>query len=93
MGDKKFKDFIIVTEKGVMSGEKDPSKILAMLMYAYLNVWNNDIGEIDVMKAGSKIVELLDEMMNEDDDEDEGEELTFLDVLNRLLVDDEDGEA
>ena len=83
---KKPKNFIIVTDDGVMgAGIKDPEVILATLLHAYLQVWNNDIFEIDIVKTGEKIVDMM-EAERRDDDEPDLEQL-----LKMLFEDDDNG--
>ena len=58
MGDNK--DFLIVTEKGIIgSGVSDANMVLSMLLHAYLNVWNKEIGEIDILESAKKIIDML----------------------------------
>ena len=57
------KDFIIVTDKGLIApNAKEPTEVMAQLMYAYLELWNDEMFEIDVVDAAEKIVALLGSM-------------------------------
>lgn len=87
---KKMKDFIIVTEDGVMgAGIKDSNVVLAMLLHAYLQVWNNDVFEIDILETGKKIVDLMEHAEQSDE-----EELDLEQLLKMLFgEDDDDGET
>ena len=82
-----MKDFIVVSEKGVVSGTDDPNKVMAMLMYAYQEVWNREVHEIDVMETAMKIMDLQQDTGKEDNDDDE---MTFMEALKYILGDDEE---
>lgn len=82
-----MKDFIIVSDKGVVSGMDDPNKVMAMLMSAYLEVWNREVHKIDVVETAMKIVDLLQDIGNSEKDDDE---MTFMEVLEYILGDDEE---
>ena len=74
------KDFIIVTDKGLIAPKaKEPTEVMAQLMYAYLELWNDEMFEIDVVDAAEKIVDLLGSMQlkkkGRDEIDDEIEEL------------------
>lgn len=82
---KKMKDFIIVTDDGVIgAGIKEPEVILAMLLHAYLQVWNNDIYEIDIVETGKKIVDMMEDERHDDDEPD------LEHLLKMLFEEDED---
>ena len=71
---KEKKQYLIVSEKGVIgSGIKNPDDVLAMLLFGYLSVWNEDKFKIDIFEAGKKIVDLM--MSLEQDDEPDLEDL------------------
>ena len=71
---KQKKQYLIVSEKGVIgSGIKNPDDVLAMLLFGYLSVWNEDKFKIDIFEAGKKIVDLM--MSLEQDDEPDLEDL------------------
>lgn len=71
---KEKKQYLIVSEKGVIgSGIKNPDDVLAMLLFGYLSVWNEDKFKIDICEAGKKIVDLM--MSLEQDDEPDLEDL------------------
>ena len=83
--------FLVVSDKGVVAnGMHNPSEVLEMLLCAYLEVWNRDIGEIDVEEAGIKICDMLAGMSAEEDDDD----ISLAEALARLFgEDDDDGET
>lgn len=87
MEKKEKKQYLIVSEKGVIgSGIKNPDDVLAMLLFGYLSVWNEDKFKIDIFEAGKKIVDL---MMNlgQDDEPD------LEDLLEMLFEEEDDGET
>ena len=74
MEKKEKKQYLIVSEKGVIgSGIKNPDDVLAMLLFGYLSVWNEDKFKIDIFEAGKKIVDLM--MSLGQDDEPDLEDL------------------
>lgn len=75
---KKIGPMLIVWEDGMLgTGEVQPPDAAFMLINALVNFWSDEMGEIDVGEAANKIVDLLIDMSegnDEDDDEDECED-------------------
>lgn len=87
MEKKEKKQYLIVSEKGVIgSGIKNPDDVLAMLLFGYLNVWNEDKFKIDIFEAGKKIVDLM-MSLGQDDEPD------LEDLLEMLFEEEDDGET
>lgn len=87
------KRFILVTDKGLM-GQKgmSSSEVMAMLLYAFLYSWNDDVHEIDILEAEEKILDLLEELGYEDSEEEEVAGYGFEDVMKYLLGEEDDAE-
>ena len=81
--EKKNENVIMVTDKGIIGTTKDTSMIIAMLMYAFLNVWDDNVFKIDIEEAGMKIVDLLNSMHKEEGDDDN--QVTFFDLISEIL--------
>ena len=68
---KKIGPMLIVWEDGMIgTGEVQPPDAAFMLINALVNFWSDEMGEIDVGEAANKIVDLLIDM-SEGNDEDE----------------------
>lgn len=74
----KIGPMLIVWEDGMLgTGEVQPPDAAFMLINALVNIWDREMGEIDVGEAANKIVDLLIDMSegnDDDDDEDECED-------------------
>lgn len=72
---KKIGPTLIVWEDGMIGTEEvQPPDAAFMLINALVNIWDREMGEIDIGEAANKIVDLLIDMSegnDEDDDEDE----------------------
>lgn len=91
MEDKKF---LILTDKGLIGvGRKDPKEIVATLLIALLNVWNDSINKIDTEEAGIKVIDLLGQLSAHGNDEEEEFGSDFLKALSYLFGDDDDGKT
>ena len=84
--------FVIVTENGV-AGSKGmkPDEVIAHLLYGFLRVWDDTTFSIDVVEAGKRILEVLEEM-REEEEEEEDYPLTAL-LLKLFAEEDKDGET
>lgn len=74
---KKIGPMLIVWEDGMIgTGEIQPPDAVFMLINALVNCWSDEMGEIDVGEAADKIVDLLIDMSegNDDDDDDDDED-------------------
>ena len=81
---KKHEPMLIVRDEGLISTQPmKPDDVIVMLLQALLNVWDQEIGEIDVEEAARGVIDFLGDLTIEnlrgedgdDDDEDEcGEE-------------------
>lgn len=73
--------FVLVTQNGIASKNMNRSSIMALLLYAYLEMWNEmSCYPVDIVDAATKVIELLAEM-----GDDEG------DVFEMFLGNDEEG--
>jgi hypothetical protein len=69
---KKIGPMLIVWEDGMIgTGEVQPPDAVFMLIKALVNFWNREMGEIDIGEAADKIVDLLIDMSEGNDDDDE----------------------
>ena len=85
MEDKKC---LILTDKGLIGiGKKDPKEIIATLLIALLNVWNDSMRKIDIDEAAEKVIDVL-EKLDEPGDEEEGFGEDFLKALSYLFGND-----
>lgn len=72
---KKIGPMLIVWEDGMIgTGEVQPPDAVFMLIKALVNFWNREMGEIDVGEAANKIVDLLIDMSEGNDDDDDEDE-------------------
>ena len=93
MKENKYENMVLITEKGVISGSKNPADVLARILFAYLSIWNDEIFEIDMEKAADKIVGAMKSLRKNKDGELEGQ-MSFEDILDMLFAgDDEDGKT
>jgi len=76
---KKHEPMLIVRDEGLISTQPmKPDDVIVMLLQALLNVWDQEIGKIDVADAAHDIIDLLgdltiENLRGDDDDEDECE--------------------
>lgn len=71
----KDNEFVVVTPNGIASENMDRGSTMALLLYAYLEMWNEMASHpVDTVEAATKIMELLAEM---DDDECDEFEMFF----------------
>ena len=62
------KKYLIVSEEGTIGvGIGNPDDVLALLLHAYLSVWNKEKFNIDVVKAGEKIIDMMMDFEQDDD--------------------------
>ena len=78
---KKHEPMLIVRDDGLISTQPmRPDDVIAMLLQALLNVWNQEIGEIDVAEASRDVIDFLGDLTIENlrgedgDDDDECED-------------------
>ena len=65
------KKYLIVSEEGTIGvGIGDPDNVLALLLHAYLSVWNKEKFNIDVVKVGEKIIDMMEDFRQDDSDID-----------------------
>ena len=100
---EKKKEFIVIGENGMFAGGiSDPSKVMAMLMLAYLEVWNKEVFPIkDYNKASEVLMNAMSSLKEEESefDPDDVDRLInatglmpeeFFEALEYLLSDDDD---
>lgn len=93
---KETKQFVVITDRGIMGRGMKADMVMARLLSGFLQVWNDEVFPVDVDKAGEKILAALEEMRPGDDDADEDEGDDLESMLRYLFGDDEDdadGEA
>ena len=56
------KEFILLTEKGILSKGIDKSEIPAWLLFAFLDYWSTKEFNIDINDASEKIIDMLYKM-------------------------------
>ena len=62
------REFILLTEKGIVTSRISPAGAMAMLLLAYLEMWDEHCFSIDITVASEKVLELLGRMDSEFDD-------------------------
>lgn len=87
---KKMKELILLTEDGIVASKgMNENDVLALLMYAFMKVWDREKFSIDFDKAQIEILKVLEKCeVKEEPDETK----SFLDVLAEMLGLDEDEE-
>ena len=83
------KEFILLTEKGILSKGIDKSDIPAWLLFAFLDYWSTKEFYIDIDDATEKIIDMLYKMKKTK--EEDGVK-SFCNAL-MTMFDDEDEEA
>lgn len=62
------KKYLIVSEEDMIGvGTENPNDVLALLLTAYLSVWNKEIFNIDVVEVGEKIIDMMMDFEQDDD--------------------------
>lgn len=65
------KKYLIVSEESTIGvGTENPDDVLALLLNAYLSVWNKEKFNIDVVKVGEKIIDMMEDFRQDDSDID-----------------------
>lgn len=65
------KKYLIVSEEDTIGvGTGNPDEVLALLLNAYLSVWNKEKFNIDVVKVGEKIIDMMEDFRQDDSDID-----------------------
>ena len=65
------KKYLIVSEEGTIGvGTENPDDVLALLLNAYLSVWDKEKFNIDVVKVGEKIIDMMEDFKQDDSDID-----------------------
>lgn len=73
------KKFLLITEKGLIgTKDLDTNEALAMLLHAYLDLWDDRKFNIDVLSAAEAIIDMLPKYAS-------GNNNDFLNDLNELL--------
>jgi len=73
------KKYLIVSEEDtIVVGTENPDDVLALLLNAYLNVWNKEKFNIDVAKVGEKIIDMMEDFRQDDSDIDLNDLLEIL---------------
>ena len=85
------KKMIVVTEKGIVSNIKSKTEILAMLLFAYLDLWCDEMHEIDIEKASKRVIDALNDLAVEEETKDE-EDVDMKAIYDILFGDDEENE-
>ena len=99
---EKKKEFIVIGENGMFAGGiSDPSKVMAMLMFAFFEVWSKEMFPVkDYNKASVVLLNAMSSLKEEESefDPDDVERLInatgltpaeFFEALECLLSDDE----
>ena len=104
---EKKKEFIVIGENGLFAGGgiDDPSKVMAMLMFAFFEVWSKEVFPVkDYNKASEVLMNAMSSLKEEESefDPDDVERLInatgltpdeFFEALECLLSDDDDDEC
>ncbi len=65
------KKFIMISEKGlVASGTESKEEIMAMILYAFLDMWCETKYEVDINEATKAILKALYDVSEEEEDDD-----------------------
>ena len=73
------KQYLIISNDAVIeTGNKDPDDVLARLLYAYLSVWDKEKFNIDMNKAGDRIIDMMEDFRQDDSDIDLNDLLEIL---------------
>lgn len=81
------KKFLLITEKGLIgTKDLDTNEALAMLLHAYLDLWDDRKFNIDVLSAAEAIVDMLPKYASGNMDNI----LSDLDDLLKAIFDDND---
>ena len=73
------KQYLIISNDAVIgTGNKDPDDVLARLLYAYLSVWDKEKFNIDMNKAGDRIIDMMEDFRHDDSDIDLNDLLEIL---------------
>lgn len=82
-----WKKYLIVGEEDMIGvGTRNPDDILALLLNAYLSVWNKEKFNIDVVKVGEKIIDM---MMDSEQDDD----TMLVDIFDIFFKEDKDDDS
>ena len=77
--EKSEKEFVLVTDRGVIAHKNmDVDDVLAKLLYAFLQLWNNELSKIDIDEVADRILEVMGECEEDDGDDDVEEILRYL---------------
>ena len=75
---KEMKKFVLISEKGIMGSKgMEPVEVMAMIVDAFLQMWNEEVFEIDMEKGVTSIIEAMEKSMigaEPDDDEDDADD-------------------
>lgn len=68
---KTEKEFVLVTDRGVLAHKSmDADDVLSKLLYAFLQLWNDELFKIDIGEAADRILEVIGECEEDDGDDD-----------------------
>ena len=82
--------FIVLNDKGIVATGMKASEVMSLLLYAYLDMWNDECGKIDIIESADKIMEFLGSQ-NKDNEDDEKHSTSLDDALKYLFSDDKNG--
>ena len=61
------KNYLIVGPEGVITNRKmEPWLVLSILLHAYLRIWKKEKGNINILDAAYKIIDMLNDMTEEE---------------------------
>ena len=83
---KEKEKMLLVTEQGIVGSKLTASEVMSMLLYAYLNVWNDEMFEIDTLEAAKKIIDLMETLRKEED------KMPLYDLFSLLFEDNKEEE-
>ena len=83
---KEKEKMLLVTEQGIVGSKLTASEVMSMLLYAYLNVWNDEMFEIDTLEAAKKIIDLMETLRKEED------KMSLYDLFSLLFEDNKEEE-
>jgi len=69
---KEMNKFVLISEKGIMGSKgMETVEVMAMIVDAFLQIWNEEVFEIDMEKGVKSIIEAMEKSMTGEDPEDE----------------------
>ena len=103
---EKKKEFIVIGENGLFAGGiDDPSKVIGMLIFAFLEVWSKEVFPVNDYNKASEVLLNAMSSLKEEESEYDPEDVKrlvnatgltpaeFFEALECLLSDDDDDEC